>query len=75
MKRKIYEEKKNYIVRLSLLLSSDYRSEVESIKYFRDGEEEYAEVTFRGGHMVAANITGNSCGAIYKAVGKVVYGL
>lgn len=75
MKRKIYEEKKNYIVRLSLLLSSDYRSEVESIKYVRDGEEEYAEVTFRGGHMVAANITGNSCGAIYKDVGKVVYGL
>lgn len=75
MSRRTYEEKRNYITRLSLLLTSDYRSDVESVRYVRDGEDEYAEVTFTGGHVVAVNITGDSCGAIYKDVGKVVYGL
>ena len=75
MSRRTYEDKRNYITRLSLLLTSDYRSEVESVKYVRDGEDEYAEVTFAGGHVVAANISGNSCGAIYKEVGRAVYGL
>lgn len=75
MSRRSYEDKRNYITRLSLLLTSDYRSDVESVRYVRDGEDEYAEVTFTGGHVVAANISGNSCGAIYKEVGKVVYGL
>lgn len=74
-KKAIVAEKENYIARLSLLLSCDYRSEVESVRYAWDGEDEYAEVTFRGGCMVAVNITGDSCGAIYKDVGKVVYGL
>ena len=74
MKKNIYEEKRNYIARLSLLLSADYRSDVESVRYVQEGEDEYAEITFFGGHVVAANITGNSCGAIYKEVGKVVYG-
>lgn len=75
MSRRTYEEKRNYIARLSLLLTSDYRSDVESVRYVQEGEEEYAEITFRGGHVVAANITGDSCRAIYKDVGKVVYGL
>ena len=75
MSRKQRENKRNYIARLSLLLSADYRSDVESVRYVQEGEEEYAEITFRGGHVVAANITGDSCGAIYKDVGKVVYGL
>ena len=75
MSRRTYEDKRNYITRLSLLLTSDYRSEVESVRYVQEGEEEDAEITFRGGHVVAANITGDSCGAIYKDVGKVVYGL
>ena len=74
MKRSTYEDKRNYITRLSLLISADYRSEVESIRYVKEGEEEYAEITFYGGHIVAANITGDNCGAIYKDVGRVVYG-
>lgn len=73
--KKVEEEKRNYIVRLSLLISSDYRSGVEQIKYTHDKEDEYAEITFEGGHTVAVNITGDSLGAIYKDVGKVVYKL
>ena len=57
----VTEEKRNYINRLSLLLTSDYRSEVEKI-------------TYRGGHAVVIDVTANSCGAIYKVVGQAVYG-
>ena len=39
-----------------------------------EGEEEFAEITFCGGHVVAVNITGDSCAAIYKDVGRAVYG-
>lgn len=74
MKRSTYENKRHYITRLSLLISSDYRSDVESIRYAREGEEEFAEITFCGGHVVAVNITGDSCAAIYKDVGRAVYG-
>lgn len=70
----IVEEKRNYIARLSLLLSSDYRSEVERVRYVPDVDDEYAEITFRGGNVVAVNITGDSCGGIYKDVGAAVYG-
>ena len=72
--RRVEEEKRNYIARLSLLISSDYRSGVSRIKYTRDLEDEYAEVTYEGGHVVAVNITGDSLGAIYKDVGRAVYG-
>lgn len=72
-RRSIIEEKQNYIARLSLLLSSDYRSEVEKVRYVPDGFEEYAEITFHGGHVVAVNITGDSCGGIYKDIGNAVY--
>ena len=40
----------------------------------KEGEEEFAEITFCGGHVVAVNITGDSCAAIYKDVGRAVYG-
>lgn len=70
----ITEEKRNYIARLSLLLSADYRSEVEKVRYVPEGYDEYAEITFRGGNVVAVNITGDSCGGIYKDVGAAVYG-
>ena len=74
MKKATYENKRHYITRLSLLISSDYRSDVESIRYEREGEEEFAEITFCGGHVVAVNITGDICAAIYKDVGRAVYG-
>lgn len=70
----ITEEKRNYIARLSLLLSADYRSEVEKVRYAPEGYDEYAEITFRGGNVVAVNITGDSCGGIYKDIGAAVYG-
>lgn len=70
----ITEEKRNYIARLSLLFSADYRSEVEKVRYVPEGYDEYAEITFRGGNVVAVNITGDSCGGIYKDVGAAVYG-
>ena len=57
MKKATYENKMHYITRLSLLISSDYRSDVESIRYEKEGEEEFAEITFCGGHVVAVNIT------------------
>lgn len=69
----ITEEKRNYIARLSLLLSSDYRSEVEKVRYVPEGYDEYAEITFRDGHVLALNITGDSCGGIYKDVGRAIY--
>lgn len=74
MNKKIMEEKSNYIARLSLLLSSDYRSEVEKVRYKPEPYEEYAEITFRGGHVVAVDVTGSSCREIYKEVGLAVYG-
>ena len=57
MKKATCENKRHYITRLSLLISSDYRSDVESIRYEKEGEEEFAEITFCGGHVVAVNIT------------------
>lgn len=73
-RKAIRAEKRNYIARLSLLLSSDYRSEVEKVRYMPEEHDEYAEVTFRGGHVVTVDITGESCGQIYKDVGYAVYG-
>lgn len=70
----VTEEKRNYINRLSLLLTSDYRSEVEKISYFVDGYDEYVKITYRGGHAVVIDVTANSCGAIYKVVGHAIYG-
>lgn len=70
----ITEEKRNYIARLSLLLSADYRSEVEKVRYVPEGYDEYAEITYRCGNVVAVNITGDSCAGIYKDVGAAVYG-
>ena len=72
--KKVEEAKRNYIARLSLLISSDYRSGVGHIRYVKDLEDEYAEITFEGGHMLAVNITGRSLGGIYKDVGRAVYG-
>lgn len=75
MSRKaIIEEKRNYIARLSLLLSSDYRSEVKRVRYMQEDYDEYAEITFRGGHTVVVDITGDSCAGIYKDIGHAVYG-
>lgn len=74
MPQKIYEEKSHFVMRLGLLLSVDPRSGVEKIRYKIEGEEEYAEVTFDGGNCVAVRITADSLGAIYKDVGKAVYG-
>lgn len=73
-RKAIQAEKRNYIARLSLLLSSDYRSEVEKVRYVPEEYDEYAEITFRGGHTVVVDITGDSCGGIYKDVGHAVYG-
>ena len=73
-KKQITEEKRNYIARLSLLLSSDYRSEVEKVRYYEEDHNEYAKITFRGGHTVIIDITADSCGGIYKDVGTAVYG-
>ena len=70
----VIEEKRNFVNRLSLLLTSDYRSEVEKIKYATDGYDEYVRITYRGGHVVVIDVTANSCGAIYKTVGHAVYG-
>ena len=44
MKKATSENKRHYITRLSLLISSDYRSDVESIRYEKEGEEEFAEM-------------------------------
>lgn len=73
-RKAIAEEKRNYIARLSLLLSSDYSSEVEKVRYVPDGHVEYAEITFRGGHVVVVDITRDGCGEIYKDIGQAVYG-
>lgn len=73
-RKAIQAEKRNYIARLSLLLSSDYRSEVEKVRYIPEEYDEYAEITFRGGHIVVVDITADSCGEIYKDIGQAVYG-
>ena len=73
-RKAIQAEKRNYIARLSLLLSSDYRSEVEKVQYAPEGYDEYVEITFRGGHVVRVDVTADSCGAIYKEIGQAVYG-
>lgn len=72
--QKIYEEKSHFVMRLGLLLSVDPRSGVEKIRYKIEGNEEYAEVTFNGGNAVDVRITTDSLGAIYKDVGRHVYG-
>lgn len=70
----IAAEKENYIVRLNRLITSDYNSGVERIRYISDRDDEYAEITYDGGHVVMININRQSCGEIYKDVGQAVYG-
>lgn len=68
------ENKEAFVVRIGYLLTLDERSEVERVRYTRDGDEEYVEITFTGGHIVAVNVTADSCGAILYDVGRAVYG-
>lgn len=82
--KKLQEEKADFICRLKLLLKADTRSRVESLKYIIEpklddtGEkvtsyEETINVNFKGSISRNINITGCSCGAIYREVGRVVY--
>lgn len=82
--KKLKEEKANFIRELTFLLRADARNGVEYLKYIIEpklddtGEkvtsyEETIKVEFTRGVTRHINITGCSCGAIYKEVGRVVY--
>lgn len=83
--RRLQDEKADFIKRLKMTFKSDRRSEVESMSYdvipgfSEDGSkvtsyEEVITITFKGGVAINVNVTGGSCGAIYKDVGRAVYG-
>lgn len=75
MSRRSYEEKRNYVTRLGLLLSVDRNTDVLSASYKREGDDEYVEVIYHEGQVVAVRVTGGSCREIFKDVGRAVYGL
>ena len=83
--RQLQDEKSDFIKRLKMTFKADKRSEVESMNYSvipgfsEDGSkvasyEEVITITFKGGVAINVNVTGESCGAIYKDIGRAVYG-
>lgn len=75
MSRKNIEEKRNYVTRLGLLLSVDRNSGVRNAKYKKEGDDEYVEIYYHEGQIVAVRVTGDSCREIFKDVGRAVYGI
>lgn len=75
MSKKTYEEKRNYVIRLGLLLSTDSRTGIMSAVYKKDGDDEYVEINYHEGQVVAVRVTGDSCREIYKDIGRAVYGI
>lgn len=82
---RLLPEKMPFICNLDETFRSDRRSEVLSISYgvkaipaeqkdIFKGYEEIVVVKFKNGTEKVIFVTGDSCAALYKDIGKVVYG-
>lgn len=77
MDSKIIKEKSEFVEKLRTLVMSDCRTSVKELHYViisaGSSYQEYIYIAYRGGHIVKVTVTGNSLGAITKAVIDEVY--
>ena len=75
--KEVLKKKAEFVIGLCDLLSTDPRSSVDLLHYevvtFDGYTSEYVHVCYTGGHHVPLLVTGNSIGAIAKAVLNEVY--
>ena len=75
--KEVLKKKAEFVIRLCDLLRTDPRSSIDLLHYevvtFDGYTSEYVHVCYTGGHHVPLLVTGNSIGAIAKAVINEVY--
>lgn len=69
-------KKADFVAKLSTVLAEEPGSGVEYIEYDEDfeGRLEVMTIHYYEGGIARINVTGISCGAIYKKIGAEVYG-